>query len=128
LLDYAKQYGATAFHPTSTYKMGIDPMAEVGLAVHGYGMDRLRMVDASVMSAGGVEEHERGHDHDCREGGRYDPATGRGLQLRQRAATLVNPSQQTRAVNATGGSHTDPTAPLSMAMATQVVTTLRING
>ena len=51
LLEYAKQYGGTVFHPTSTCKMGIDPMAVVdpGLRVHG--LDRLRVVDASIMPA-----------------------------------------------------------------------------
>jgi choline dehydrogenase len=49
LLAYARERGGTVFHPTSTCKMGIDPMAVVGadLSVHGIG--GLRVADASVM-------------------------------------------------------------------------------
>ena len=49
LLAYARERGGTVYHPTSTCKMGIDPMAVVGpdLTVHGIG--GLRVADASVM-------------------------------------------------------------------------------
>ena len=49
LLEYARQRGGTVYHPTSTCKMGVDPMAVVGpdLAVHGIG--GLRVADASIM-------------------------------------------------------------------------------
>jgi choline dehydrogenase len=49
LLDYARRMGGTVFHPTSTCKMGSDPMAVVnpGLLVHG--LSGLRVVDASIM-------------------------------------------------------------------------------
>ncbi|MGE4047607.1 MAG: GMC family oxidoreductase [Acetobacteraceae bacterium] len=51
LLDYAKQYGGTVFHPTSTCKMGSDPMAVVDAELRVHGMDGLRVVDASIMPA-----------------------------------------------------------------------------
>ena len=51
LLDYAKQYGGTVFHPTSTCKMGSDPMAVVDSSLKVHGMTGLRVVDASVMPA-----------------------------------------------------------------------------
>ena len=49
LLDYARRGGASNWHPASTCKMGVDPMAVVdpGLKVHG--MQGLYVVDASVM-------------------------------------------------------------------------------
>jgi choline dehydrogenase len=49
LLAYARERGGTVYHPTSTCRMGIDPLAVVGpdLAVHGIG--GLRVADASVM-------------------------------------------------------------------------------
>jgi choline dehydrogenase len=49
ILDFAREYGATIFHPTGTCKMGSDPMAvtDVRLRVHGIG--GLRVVDCSIM-------------------------------------------------------------------------------
>jgi len=51
LLDYAKQYGGTVFHPTSTCKMGSDPMAVVDAELRVHGIEGLRVVDASIMPA-----------------------------------------------------------------------------
>ena len=51
LLAYAQQYGGTVFHPTSTCKMGSDPMAVVDAALRVHGLRRLRVVDASIMPA-----------------------------------------------------------------------------
>lgn len=41
--------GTTIFHPTCTAKMGTDPMAVVDDRLRVYGVQRLRVVDASVM-------------------------------------------------------------------------------
>jgi len=49
LLDYARQRGGTVFHPTSTCKMGVDPMAVVDPELRVSGIDGLRVADASVM-------------------------------------------------------------------------------
>jgi choline dehydrogenase len=51
LLDYAKQYGGTVFHPTSTCRMGPDTMAVVDTELCVHGMEGLRVVDASIMPA-----------------------------------------------------------------------------
>jgi choline dehydrogenase len=51
LLEYAKQYGGTVFHPTSTCKMGSDPMAVVDAELRVHGLGGLRVVDASIMPA-----------------------------------------------------------------------------
>jgi len=49
LLEFARSYGATIFHPSGTCRMGHDPLAVVNdrLCVHGLG--GLRVVDCSVM-------------------------------------------------------------------------------
>ena len=49
LLDYARRHGGTVFHPTSTCKMGSDPMAVVDPELRVHGMSGLRVVDASIM-------------------------------------------------------------------------------
>ena len=49
LLDYARQFGGTVFHPTSTCRMGNDPMAVVDPELRVHGIEGLRVVDASIM-------------------------------------------------------------------------------
>ena len=49
LLQHAKNTGGTVFHPTSTCKMGVDPMAVVDPELRVYGIEGLRVVDASIM-------------------------------------------------------------------------------
>jgi choline dehydrogenase len=49
LLDYARNTGGTVFHPTSTCKMGTDPMAVVDPELRVHGVEGLRVIDASVM-------------------------------------------------------------------------------
>ena len=41
--------GGTVFHPTSTCKMGVDPMAVVDPELRVHGIEGLRVVDASIM-------------------------------------------------------------------------------
>ncbi len=48
-LDFARRNGGTVFHPTSTCKMGADPMAVVDPELRVYGLTGLRVVDASIM-------------------------------------------------------------------------------
>ena len=45
----AGELGTTIFHPVGTCKMGNDPMAVVDDRLRVLGVDRLRVVDASVM-------------------------------------------------------------------------------
>ncbi len=51
LLDYARRTGGTVFHATCTCKMGQDTMAVVDDRLRVHGMERLRVIDASVMPA-----------------------------------------------------------------------------
>src|SRR5580692_13015388 len=51
LLDYARQTGSTVFHATGTCKMGADGMAVVDDRLRVRGLERLRVIDASVMPA-----------------------------------------------------------------------------
>ena len=49
LAQAAGNIGTTIFHPTCTAKMGDDPMAVVDARLRVYGVDGLRVVDASIM-------------------------------------------------------------------------------
>lgn len=49
LLDYLRQNGSTVFHATSTCRMGPDPMSVVDSRLCVRGLERLRVIDASVM-------------------------------------------------------------------------------
>jgi choline dehydrogenase len=49
LLDYARRRGGTVYHPTSTCKMGSDPLAVVDAELRVHGVDGLRVADASIM-------------------------------------------------------------------------------
>jgi choline dehydrogenase len=49
LLAFARQRGSTVYHPTSTCRMGSDPLAVVDQRLRVRGIDGLRVVDASVM-------------------------------------------------------------------------------
>jgi choline dehydrogenase len=49
LLDFCRKTGSTVYHPTSTCRMGNDPLAVVDQRLRLRGMEALRVVDASVM-------------------------------------------------------------------------------
>jgi choline dehydrogenase-like flavoprotein len=49
LLEFARATGTTVFHPTSTCRMGRDPTAVVDDRLRVHGIDRLRVVDGSIM-------------------------------------------------------------------------------
>ena len=49
LLAFARAFGATIFHPSGTCRMGSDPMAVVDDRLRVHGVDRLRVVDCSIM-------------------------------------------------------------------------------
>ncbi|MCX7146482.1 MAG: choline dehydrogenase [Sulfuritalea sp.] len=49
LLDWARNYGATIFHPSGTCKMGDDRMAVVDSRLRVHGLAGLRVVDCSIM-------------------------------------------------------------------------------
>ena len=49
MLEHARATGGTVYHPTSTCKMGVDTMAVVDPQLRVYGLQGLRVVDASVM-------------------------------------------------------------------------------
>ena len=49
LLEFARNEGATIFHPSGTCKMGSDPMAVVDDRLRVHGVGGLRVVDCSIM-------------------------------------------------------------------------------
>ncbi len=49
ILDFARENGATIFHPVGTCRMGSDPMAVTDAALRVHGIGGLRVVDCSIM-------------------------------------------------------------------------------
>ncbi len=49
MLEYARNYGGSIFHPSGTCKMGNDPMAVVDPSLRVHGIAGLRVADASIM-------------------------------------------------------------------------------
>jgi len=49
LLEFCRNTGSTVYHPTSTCRMGSDPLAVVDQRLRVRGVEGLRVVDASVM-------------------------------------------------------------------------------
>jgi len=49
LLDAARRFSQSIYHPSGTCKMGHDPLAVVDARLRVHGMQNLRVVDASIM-------------------------------------------------------------------------------
>ena len=49
LLAFARDTGTTVYHPTSTCRIGADPLAVVDERLRVRGFERLRVIDASIM-------------------------------------------------------------------------------
>jgi choline dehydrogenase len=49
LLNFCRKRGSTVYHPTSTCRMGSDPLAVVDQRLRVRGIEGLRVVDASIM-------------------------------------------------------------------------------
>jgi choline dehydrogenase-like flavoprotein len=49
LLEFARAHGATIFHQSGTCRMGRDPLAVVDSALRVHGLERVRVIDCSVM-------------------------------------------------------------------------------
>lgn len=49
LIDYARQFGTSLYHPVGTCRMGEDPSAVVDSRLRVHGIAGLRVIDASVM-------------------------------------------------------------------------------
>ena len=49
LLQFCRARGSTIYHPTSTCRMGNDPLAVVDQRLRVRGLENLRVVDASIM-------------------------------------------------------------------------------
>ena len=49
LAAYIREWAKTDYHPVGTCKMGVDPLAVVGVDLRVRGVDRLRVCDSSVM-------------------------------------------------------------------------------
>ena len=49
LLNFCRQRGSTVYHPTSTCRMGSDPLAVVDQRLRLRGIEGLRVIDASIM-------------------------------------------------------------------------------
>jgi len=104
--DYIRARSTTVYHPVGTCKMGSDTMAAVDDRLRVQGIDRLRVVDASVMH-GSSARILTTHDDDSGKSSRYhtirgteagsrllrqifDPPSSRGHALRrERVNTLL---------------------------------------
>ncbi len=76
LLNHVRETAGTTFHQTSTCMMGPGPMAVVDASLRVKGMERLRVIDASIMPTVVSGNTNATVHHDRREGCRHDPARG----------------------------------------------------
>ena len=88
LLNHVRATAGTTFHQTSTCMMGPGPMAVVDTSLRVKGMERLRVIDASIMPTVVSGNTNATVHHDRREGRRHDPA--RGLSSLPRCAEGLN--------------------------------------
>ena len=63
--EYIKSKAETAYHPSCTLKMGIDDMAVVDEKLKVYGIENLRVVDASVMPENYKWQLKCTYSYDC---------------------------------------------------------------
>ena len=49
IIDYARKFGSTVYHPIGTCRMGNDPNSVVDLDLKVRGIKNLRVIDASIM-------------------------------------------------------------------------------
>ena len=49
ILEFAREVGSTVFHASCSCRMGPDPMSVVDDRLRVHGMERLRVIDASIM-------------------------------------------------------------------------------
>ena len=68
ILDFCRRTGSTVYHPTSTCRMGNDPLAVVDQRLKVRGIDGLRVVDASNHAGSDVGQYQCAHHHDRRKG------------------------------------------------------------